>query len=188
MICPPSEEKMNSAGPMPALDLTTKSPVGLNTWPVGAESAGGRVTVRPAFDAVAPPGLTLYTVATLVPLSATHSGVVGPRARPQGFFRLGSTTCAPTVVRLETRLVCRNSFPGPLPWGRADAAGAAAATASAAGTATASTPVANDRTLDRVDDMGTSSRSRKGRDRRPCLVQVPAHTANSLLGAGRHMR
>src|SRR5882672_2533841 len=108
----------------------------------------------------------------LVPLSATHSGVVGPKASPQGFFRLGSTTCAPTVLRSETRLVCRNSLSWP--WVRADAAGAATATASAAGTATASTPVTNNRTLERVDDMGTSSRSRKGRD--------PAHAANSLPG------
>ena len=113
MICPPSEEKMNSAGPLPALDLSTKPLVGLNTWPVGLESVGGRVTTRGTCLAVAPPGLTPYRVATLVPLSATHSGVVGPKARPQGFFRLGSTICAPTVVRLETRLVWRNSFRGP---------------------------------------------------------------------------
>src|SRR6266571_1077213 len=127
MICPPSEEKMNGAGPMPALDVTTKSPVGLNTWPVGAEPAGGRVTVRPAFDAVAPLGLTLYTVATLVPLSATHSGLVGLRARPQGFCRWGSTTCAPWSLRLEIRLVWWNSLCGPE--ASADVPGTATATA-----------------------------------------------------------
>jgi hypothetical protein len=105
MICPPSEEKMNSAGPIPAMDLTTKSLVGLNTWPVGLESAGGRVNTAGTCWAVSPPGLIPYRVATLVPLSATQSGVVGPNASPQGFFRLGSTICAPTVLRSETRLV-----------------------------------------------------------------------------------
>src|SRR5438034_5513621 len=116
----------------------------------------------------------------LVPLSATHSGVVGPKASPQGFFRLGSTICAPTVVRSEIRLVWVNSLSWP--WVRADAAGAATATASAAGTATASTLAAKDRNLGNRDDMGTSSRSRKGRDRRPCFCSGPAHAANSLPG------
>src|SRR5262245_38289029 len=129
---------------------------------------GGRVTTRGTCVAVAPPGLTPYSVATLVPLSATHSGVVGPKASPQGFFRLGSTICAPTVVRLETRLVCRNSLPWP--WVRADAAGAATATASAAGTATARTPVVMDLSLGNRDDMDTSSRSRKGRDPAPHVL------------------
>ena len=181
MICPPSEEKMNSAGPMPALDLSTKPLVGLNTWPVGA-GVHRRQRDRQSLDrrAVGPPGLTGYTVATLVPLSATHSGVVGPKARPQGFFRLGSTICAPTVVRSETRLVWRNSLSGP--WVRADAAGAATDTASAAGTATASTAVAKDRSLGNRDDMGTSSSSRKGRDPTPMPYSGPAHTANSLPG------
>src|SRR5258708_16377962 len=90
----------------------------------------------------------------LVPLSATHSGVVGPKASPQGFFRLGSTICAPTVVRLETRLVCRNSLSWP--WVRADAAGAATAPASPAGTATAGTPVAMDLRLGNLHYLGTS--------------------------------
>src|ERR1700747_2823189 len=161
MICPPSEEKMNSAGALPALDLIVKPLVGLNTCPVGLESMGGKVTAGGAGVAVAPPGLTPSNVATLVPLSATHSGVVGPKASPQGFFRLGSTICAPTVVRLETRLVWRNSLSWP--WVRADAAGAATATASAAGAATASTPGAMDLSLGNRDDMRTSSRSRKGR-------------------------
>src|SRR6266536_557127 len=104
MILPLSEEKMNSAGPSPALDLSTKPSVGLNTWPVGLESSGGRVTTRGTCWAVAPPGLMLYSVDTLVPLSATHSGVVGPRARPQAFFRLGSVSCAAPLMS-ETRLV-----------------------------------------------------------------------------------
>src|SRR5262245_48225723 len=98
----------------------------------------------------------------LVPLSATHSGVAGPRARPQGFFRLGSTTCGLTVVRSDTRLVCRNSLSGPWPWVRAEAAGAAVATASAAGIAMASTPTADVRSRRNLDDMDTSFRSHEG--------------------------
>ena len=58
MIWPLSEEKMNSAGPMPALDLSTKPLVGLNTWPVGAESIGGNVTLSLDGWAVGPTGLT----------------------------------------------------------------------------------------------------------------------------------
>src|SRR5258708_2364701 len=116
----------------------------------------------------------------LVPLSATHSGVVGPKASPQGFFRLGSTTCAPTVLRSETRLVCRNSLAWP--WVRADAAGAATATASAAGTARASMAVVKDRSLGNRADMGTSSRSRKVVTRRPCLVQVLRTPRTPSLG------
>src|SRR5215831_12560118 len=98
----------------------------------------------------------------LVPLSATHSGVAGPNASPQGFFRLGSTICAPTVLRFEIRLVWLNSFLEP--WVRADAAGATAVRASVAGTATASRPAASDRSLGTLDDMGTSFRSLEGRD------------------------
>src|SRR5436309_114098 len=97
MMWPDSEEKMNAAGPLPALDLTSKLLVGLNTCPVGAGSAGGRVTVRLAFVAVAPPAPTPYTVATLVPLSATHSGLVGLSASPQEFCRSASTTLSPTL-------------------------------------------------------------------------------------------
>ena len=122
----------------------------------------------------------------LVPLSATHSGVVGPKASPQGFFRLGSTICAPTVVRSEIRLVWVNSLSWP--WVRADAAGAATATASAAGTAKASTPAEKDRSLGNRDDMGTSSRSRKGRDPAPMSFQVLRTPRTPSLGAGRHMR
>src|SRR5690242_5296861 len=116
----------------------------------------------------------------LVPLSATQSGVVGPNASPQGFFRLGSTICAPTVVRSEIRLVWVNSLSWP--WVRADAAGAARATASAAGTATASTPAEKDRSLGNRDDMGTSSRSRKGRDRRPRVSSCPRAHRELLPG------
>jgi len=102
---------MNSPGPLPALVLTTNPLVGLNTWPVGAESIGGRVTVSGTCWTEPPPRPMLYRVETLVPLSATHSGVVGPRARPHAFFRLGSISCAAPLM-LETRLVWRNSFRG----------------------------------------------------------------------------
>src|SRR5689334_12762469 len=93
-----------------------------------------------------------YRVETLVPLSATHSGVVGPRARPQAFTRLGSSSCAAPLT-LETRLVWRNSLCGPPGCPDADAAGA---TASADGIAMASTPTANVRNLGNRDDMSTS--------------------------------
>src|SRR5689334_14889255 len=152
MIWPPSEEKMNSPGPLPAFVLTTKPLVGLNTWPVGLESIGGSVTVSGTCWTIPPPGVMLYRVETLVPLSATHSGVVGPRARPHAFFRLGSISCAAPLMS-ETRLVCRNSLCGPPNGVDADAAGA---TASAAGIAMASTPTASVRNLGNREDMGTS--------------------------------
>src|ERR1700745_315859 len=47
VILPDSEEKMNSAGPLPALVVTTKSVPAFATWPVGAPP--GIVTTRPAF-------------------------------------------------------------------------------------------------------------------------------------------
>src|SRR6185437_7668858 len=67
MICPPSEEKMNSAGALPALDLILKPLVGLNTCPVGLESMGGRVTTRGTRVAMAPPGLLQVGVDYLRP-------------------------------------------------------------------------------------------------------------------------
>ena len=41
-------------------------------------------------------------VALLVPLSATHTGVVGPWARPHGFTRSASVSCALPLMS-ETR-------------------------------------------------------------------------------------
>src|SRR5437588_12740053 len=85
--------------------------VGLNTCPVGAGltplagSPPGIPTTRGTAVTVAPPGPMEYRVAVAVPLFATHSGDDGLRARPQGFWRLGSTMLAPTVDRSETRLV-----------------------------------------------------------------------------------
>src|SRR5512142_3145462 len=152
MMWPDSDEKMNSPGPLPALVVTTKPLVGLNTWPVGAESMGGRVTVRGTCWTEPPPRLMLYRVETLVPLSATHSGAAGPSARPHAFFRLGSISCADPLMS-ETRLVCRNWLCGPPKGVDAEAAGA---TASVAGIATASTPTASVRNLGNREDMGTS--------------------------------
>jgi hypothetical protein len=100
---------MNSAGALPALDLILKPLVGLNTCPVGLESMGGRVTTRGTCVAVGAAGAHAVQRGHAVPLSATHSGVVGPKASPQGFFRLGSTICAPTVVR-SRQVGLRNSL------------------------------------------------------------------------------
>ena len=44
--------------PNSAFDLSTKPLVGLNTWPVGAESVGGNVTLSLDGWAVGPTGLT----------------------------------------------------------------------------------------------------------------------------------
>src|SRR5438105_586056 len=93
----------------------------------------------------------LYTVAVPELLFATHSGLVGPSARPHGFCELGSTTWAPWSLRFEIRLVWWNSFPPPRDI--AVAPEAAVATATAAGTATANAPRANDRGLKNLDDM-----------------------------------
>lgn len=62
VIWPDSEEKMNPAGPLPALLVTTNPGVELATCPVGLEPSPvdtrppGMFTVSPAFVAVAPPG------------------------------------------------------------------------------------------------------------------------------------
>src|SRR5216684_5587884 len=59
---PDSETKMNRAGPLPALELTTKPVVGLNTCPSGLGPspvevrAPGMVTVSGALVTVVPPG------------------------------------------------------------------------------------------------------------------------------------
>src|SRR4051794_13082414 len=73
-----------------------------------------------------------YSVATLVPLSATHAGVVGPCARPHGLTSEASMRSAPG--RSETRLCCTKELSGLwLAW-----TGAAVVTAAA--TPTAATP------------------------------------------------
>src|SRR3954451_6689595 len=83
-----------------------------------------------------------YSVASPVPLSATHSGVVGPAARPHGLTRLGSVSCATPGMSL-TRLVWR------YPWCIADAPAvpppASAATAVVASAITAASLRRRDR-------------------------------------------
>ena len=85
-IFPSSVENRNSEGPDTPSWLTTKSELPLNTVPVGAPftlTTSGMVAPVPS-----------YRVETLVPLSATHHGVVGPAARPQALTRFGSTLAA----------------------------------------------------------------------------------------------
>src|SRR5262245_29152760 len=102
VMSPLSESNRNSAGPLwPAPSSTTKPDVGLKTCPVGPSPGmlttsgtivGGPVTPSP-----------VYRAATLVPLAATHTGVVGPCAMPQALTRLGSVTSALPGTS-ETRL------------------------------------------------------------------------------------
>ncbi len=81
--------------------LTLKPPVALKTIPVGAPpgmpTTSGRVT---GMLLRTPPE---YSVETSVPLSDTHAGVAGPKARPHGLTRLGSVMRA-TPSMSETRL------------------------------------------------------------------------------------
>jgi hypothetical protein len=80
-------------------------------------------------------------VATPVALSDTHTGVVGPRARPHGFLRLASWSWA-NPFRSDTRLVWTYSL---CPLGRdgwdAEALATPAGTAAAATTVTEATAV-----------------------------------------------
>src|ERR1041384_266946 len=71
-----------------------KSALPLKTVPVGAEGGvppggTGMVTTN---GTIAP--APLYSVATPVPLSATHHGLVALRASPQGLTRWGSVVAA----------------------------------------------------------------------------------------------
>src|SRR3954468_2482615 len=103
-ITPASESNRNRAGMGRALgrSLTPFEP--LNTWPVGAPI--GTVNTSGTMLNGAPPVAPAYRVAVPVPLLATHSGVVGPAARPHGLTRLGSVSCARPGMSL-TRLVWR---------------------------------------------------------------------------------
>src|ERR687891_1024433 len=84
VIVPASESKMNLDG----APFTGKPLVELNTVPVGAPPAmsttSGRII---GMLRRTPPE---YSVDLSVPLSATHSGVVGPADSPHGLTRLGS--------------------------------------------------------------------------------------------------
>src|SRR6266705_4885596 len=118
-IVPSSVAKMKRLGPDPFGPVTTKSLVPLKILPVGAEvvpaglpPGGGMVTTsciggEPTWSAVPSP---LYTVATPVPLSETHQGLVGLCDRPQELTRFGSWNLA-ILGRSETRFVCRENPP-----------------------------------------------------------------------------
>ena len=100
---PASESKMKFAGALPVAVLTTKSLVGLNTVPVGAPP--GMFTVSATICGMLPLTPPPYSVETLEPLSATHSGDVGLADCPQGLTRFGSVIRA-TPGMSEIRFVC----------------------------------------------------------------------------------
>src|SRR3954468_12063926 len=139
-MVPASESKMNLAGTRPMLVRSLNPFEALNTWPVGAPL--GTVNTSGAMLNGVPAVPPAYSVARPVPLSATHSGVVGPAARPHGLTRLGSVSCATPGMSL-TRLVWR------YPWCIADAPAvpppASAATAVVASAITAASLRRRDR-------------------------------------------
>src|ERR671935_58750 len=76
----------------------------LNTAPVGALSGGMSVPMLTTSGSGAPV-LPLYSVDTLVPLSATHHGLpLGDAASPHALTRFGSVNIA-TPGWFETRFV-----------------------------------------------------------------------------------
>src|SRR4029450_7508996 len=89
---PASESNRNSAGPLAAPAWTSNPGVGLKTCPVGAPP--GMFTTNGALLMGLPLTKPGEMVALSVPLSATHTGVVGPAARPQGLTRSGSVSWA----------------------------------------------------------------------------------------------
>src|ERR1700746_2392785 len=137
MRFPASESNMNSDGALFPLALTTKS-LGLlaarklNTVPVGP---GESLTVRATLLIFCLPLAPWYSVAVLVLLFVTHSGVVGPSEIPHGFETSGSVSLAIPGTS-ETRLVWANALRPPLAPPAADA-GTASAAATAAATAAA---------------------------------------------------
>src|SRR6476619_6900455 len=139
-MVPASESKMNLAGIGPMLVRSLNPFEALNTWPVGAPI--GTVNTSGAMLNGVPDVPPAYSVAVPVPLLATHSGVVGPAARPHGLTRLGSVSCARPGMSL-TRLVWRK------PWCMADAPAvpppASAATAVVASAITATSLRRRDR-------------------------------------------
>ena len=62
--------------------LTLKPPVALNTTPVGAPT--GMLTTSGGVIGMLLRTPPEYSVETSMPLSDTHAGVAGPKARPQG--------------------------------------------------------------------------------------------------------
>src|SRR5437764_15305889 len=84
-ITPASESKMNLAAPVPP---SLNPDVLFHTIPVGAPP--GIETTSGTICGMLPLTPPVYSVDTLVPLSFTHSGVLGPAAIPHGFTRFGS--------------------------------------------------------------------------------------------------
>src|SRR5215831_8355330 len=68
-----------------------------NTWPVGLP-APGIVTVNPCFVVACVTGLTLYNVATPMPLDDTQNGEPPDREIPHALTRLGSVICAGLAI------------------------------------------------------------------------------------------
>src|SRR5207244_7411511 len=113
-------------------------------------------------------------------LSATHSGLVALNARPQEFFRLGSTIMAPWSLRSETRLVCLNWFPGAEAW--AAPPGIAMAAATTAGTATASALMVSDRGRENLEGMDYFPPRYVEGESGAHTCEDSAHAANPLPG------
>src|SRR5262245_4467036 len=113
VICPDSEAKRNTAGPVAVPDLTTKSVGlvvvnGLNTVPVGAPPGMDTTRLFRCSGLVTPPVVTspVYRVLTSAPLSETQNAALGDREMPHGLTRFGSWIVA-TPGWSATRLVCR---------------------------------------------------------------------------------
>src|SRR5262245_28294022 len=110
-IVPSSVTNRKWLGPDAAPDTMTKSSVGLKTRPVGAAGpglpVGGGIVTTSGWDGVgAGRPFGEYTVATPIPLSATHTNPVsGFWATPHGFTRLASVRFA-RAGRSDTRFVC----------------------------------------------------------------------------------
>src|SRR5919198_1428794 len=95
-MVPLSVAHMKTDGPELSPWRTTKLSLSLKTIPVGAPA-----TWTTSGNGVPSP---VYRVDTLVPLSATHHGVVGPATSPQALTRFGSV-CAATPGWSDTRSV-----------------------------------------------------------------------------------
>src|SRR6266852_6058338 len=81
--------------------------------PTSRSVRAGTVTTSGFLVAVLPSALLEYRVDTPVRWSEIQNGLVGERAMPQGFLRLGSTiTGSPPAGcwTLETRFVCTNGL------------------------------------------------------------------------------
>src|SRR5258708_39197888 len=106
-MVPSSVAKMKIAAPDLPFAETTNDEVPLKMRPVGLAlvppAGGGIVTTRgePTGKDVPSPR---YKVESPVPLSAIQNGDVGPKAKPHGLTRLGSTNRATPAIS-ETRFI-----------------------------------------------------------------------------------